>query len=130
MKLYKKYSGYNPYFFEGQQLEKVVFYSLETKKIITSFKWLSTWGTNNTADNLQLNCEEVKNKRKLTFDGSTFLIGKKGNKSIYLPIEDYSPKNGALTITADFHECRINEENKTEFKELTETKQIKIEDLK
>lgn len=130
MKLYKKFAGFNPYFFKGQQLEKVVFYSRDQKKIIKSFKWLSTWGINNTADNLQLNCEEVKNKRKLTFDGSTFLIGSKENKSIYLPIEDYNPKNGKISLTADFYECRMNEAGKPEFSTLRETKQIKIEDLK
>ena len=130
MKLYKVNPGFNPYFFNGEQLQKVVFYSRDQKKIIKSLKWLSTWGINNTADNLQLNCEEVKNKRKLTFDGSTFLIGKKGEKSIYLPIEDYSPENGKITLTADFYECRKTETGKAEFKTLRETKQIKIEDLK
>jgi hypothetical protein len=129
MKLYKKFPAFNPYFFNGEQLQKVVFYSKETKKIIISLKWISTWGLNNTADNLQLNCEEVKNKRKLTFDGSSFLIGKKGEKSIYLPIEDYSPKDGKITLTADFYECRKNQEGKAEFSEIREAKEILIENL-
>ena len=126
MKLYQKFAGFNPYFFNGEQLKNVVFYSRDQKKIIKSLKWVSTWGINNTADNLQLNCEEVKNKRKLTFDGSTFLIGKKGEKSIYLPIEDYSPENGKITLTADYYECRKTETGKTEFKTLRETKQIEL----
>jgi hypothetical protein len=104
----KQASCYNPLFVNGKEIYKFYIFTtstIENKKIIGSFRWLSVGGhgSNNDLDYFSLDCE-LKNKRSFDRDCKLFMLkeihnGEKVNvvyiNSLLLNINksEYTPLN-------------------------------------
>lgn len=80
----KQASYFNPYFFNGLQIENIKFF--DKSGVLFSVKWFTDSGSNNKYPEIELP-EDIKRKNKIIFDKDVFFYVKgRDNYDLYLPI--------------------------------------------